>query len=820
MAVVGRAQVRVVFRKPFGPPRRAAYSLPLVTQRQWESATDRENLWRIDIKQDADEPHTDGVGLTYQYGTSDTYLCNCSPIIEADEQAEIDRAVSSFNAELSTLAAKAHPTADDLKRVKELQGRIVELTQTAFWQDIRNPFGDGANGVYRSLSAPNVPCRIRTDARLDEDRPFTVWFYRAKPDEAQEDATLRLSFGGKWRLEFGQGGGAKLYKLRPMKDADRKALEDELKAIDDSGKLTRTDKTQIKAWRDAADLVVANAKKAGRRKKTDLTAQEQFQLTDYKARTVALRASKKGLTGSARARRKAILDLVFEESTEVTLYEDSHGLLNRTFAVTFLPQPRGYLTIANSFSANYWNYQDKAITDKREFGVLLESAPLEVSCNGGSFWWKWAYPAIDREGFIEGEGNLGADMTDVVFICNGDWSAMPGTTVLYGVQGIDQARGKFRWRLALGSDGRYMPFVYTQILEAPASVRNIAAETVLFDTQTAPGVLADATAQFDLDLRGRKYAIALNNEGGALDWLAEVSEGLQVEVWEGERQVFTGVLRGRSEEILAAGQSVLHFEAYDRWELLREDIAWTEIAGDGKRLDAHLREVLAGRGFAAWEVVTVATPSLLLPRAAVGEEPKCKASVGEFRGQYVRDLAERHAVGLEVYFDEQGRFVLARKGADIAQINFVLRHANNSGFDTEYIVSNPRPSVDYADYYNWVQILGAEKPGHGSVRERYAAVYADYGSVTNPASPNYLGYWKALRPQPDDSLNTQALVNRALRQLVTAKKVIREVAFDTTLDPGFRIGLRCRYDGTPVEISGVSPTERKTGRANVTVRYL
>lgn len=836
---VGPAQIKVVFRKPFGPPQRWPFCLPLVTQQQLDALVDRENVWQLDVKQDPQLPRTDAVGLTYSLGTEDTDLASCTVIIEPTEQAEIDRATGTLQAELAPLLAEASPSDADKARIAQLQARMTELQRTAFWQEVRNPFGDGAVGLYRSLAAANVSCRIRTNEKLEAERPFTVWLYRCKPQEDQEDATLRIAFGGRWRLELGQANGAKLYLLRTtnadgsnMTPAQRQVLEVELHSIEDSARLTPADKLQIRQWRDQVAQIQADAARQNRRG-ASLTSGEQQQIGALKASIRVLEASKRGgLTGAVRERRKELMRLLFEQIDDVQLYEPEHGSFNVPFSLTFVPQERGYLSILTSFSANYWTGQVKRLVAGRQWGTVCGQAPLEISNNGGALWWKWAYPEVDREGFIEGEANCGQSLAELLpgwqsdqWSAQGCWFKPPGTTLTYDVDITDPTTGAFRWRLSLGSDGRFIPLVYTQRLELLPLPRDVTGENVIFDTSLHPGCLAEATARFDYDFKGRGYSLTLNNEVAVLDGLLHQLEGAQVEVHEGSTQVFAGVAHGRDDTWLSRAMTETAMDCIDRWDVLREDVVWTELVGDGLDLGEHVKDVLRGRGFTEQELAYVRTDTgVMLPSADPGEEPIMRAKVGEMRGAYLRSLLDSYAVGWEFWFDAQGLPHLEPMGNDVPQVWFVSS-TQEASRDGVFPVAEPELRVDFGNFYNWFQVIGGLRPG--SKNRRYAAVYADYASVYQPfdanrpdgRNPGYLGYWKPRKPEHDESLNTQEGVNRRLRKLVEAEgRVIREWGFSTTHSPLFCVGLKCDYLGAPGRLTQVSPADRKTGRTSLTVR--
>lgn len=845
----GPANVHVEFYKPFQPVSAEGYSVQLLTQKQWDALQDRMNIWRLDLRQDPLEPRTDGVGLNYNYGQQDCTLEDYTveiagynagtPVTAGSEAAAVEAAIAEWQEEVDELAAKSSLSADELDYKKELEARILEVRSGSFWRDARNPFGDGCDGLYRALAVPNVDCSILSNAALDADRAFSVWVYRCKPLEDQVEPKWYIQFGGRWRFELEADRGAKLYLYRDLTVSDfevdgvkaSKLTADaidtyraELKALQDKTHYTPENKQAIKWYKDDLEACIVAAKQAGRKKKTDLTPEENLRIARDKKAIKDIRESiKAGLTGDEQRRLKTLNELFYEDVQDVQLYQNVDSLYNVPFVLTFIPQARGFLTIKSSFTANYWTYEDKTITSTKQFGTVMKSAQVRVGCNGGAFWWKWAHVNVHPEGHllskpIKPGGNLEEDPFTYLF--SGCDNQPPGTTVRYSLV-VDYDLNSYRWRIDFTSDGRFMPFVYTSTLTVDAGPRNADLETLIFTTEGTSALL-DATPKFDPGYRARGYDIKLLNENGSLYNLLKELEGSQVRVFEGAVCVFTGVAHSPEERPLSIGVFEVTVKCVDRWDICGEAQVWFESVGDGALLSDYLVHCFKCVGFRKTgdpdtnEILITDVGAIRLPAAAVGTEALIVARFGNRWKEHIQKILDTYANGCEAYFDGQGRIVFGPKGQVTSSVHFVLSHADAETVpegDVAVVASNVTARIDTSQFYNVFVVTGAKKPGQQ--RTRYWAYYVDWDGI------EYLGRVKKADPVQNDELNTQEVTNTALRRQVELYGTLTvEASFECNYLIEFTTGLRCKYCGMPCEITGISSSGRKTGRVQVTVKLI
>lgn len=816
----GRSEVRVEFRRPFAPPQREGYGLSLLTQKQWDALAETENCWRLDLRQDPTEPHTDGVGLRYQYGTQDTKLEDCTIFQDANEQAYVTTAVADLQEELDELRAKPSPTVDDLDRIEELEARQSELRSSSFWRESRNPFGDGHDGVYRALAEPNVPGWIRTNEVLEADRPFTLWITRYKPLEEQMEPEMRIRFGRRWRLILQAEKGAKLQHFTDdLTEAQRAAYETELQTIEDSGRLTVADRRQIKTWKDRAEEIIVAAKADGRKKKEQLSTAESAEIADLKRRVQDLKEGKKGLSDAEQRRRKILRELLYVEETDVNLYANVTSLWGQPLVLTFIPQQRGYMTVANNFGANYWTYEYKDLVATKEFGEMLGAAPIEIWHNGGSYVWKWSYVQPESRGhLLSRPWRIGFEVAEDEIHFEGKAALPPGTTADASIVLVDSGVGLYQWRIDLTSDGRYLPFVYTCNMEVEALPRDRSVENLLF--RAADAALCDVVYKYEGEYRARGCDISLLNEDHSLYSLVREINGAQVFVWEGDVQTFAGVVQSAEEKGLdAAGHfQSLTVRATDRRAILRKTRTWFELLGDNLLLSEVLRRVHHRAGFHDDELRIAEAPALRLPAAAVGQEALIKADFGDDWAGFVDRLLESYGNGMDAYYDGAGAFVFERRGQIHSPLRFVLSQSEKAG-PMDLVVSDPTVNMDPSDFYNFFVVLGAKKPGQK--KTRYSAVYANYASVFDRSYQWWVGFWRMAPPLKNDELNTQELANGALRrQLELHGTPALEITFQTDYHRLLLSGQRCPYGQLQVEVVSVDTPGRYTGRCGVKVRVL
>lgn len=796
----------VIIKRPFGPPQTPTFSMPLVTDAEWDALATRNNVWRFDIDQKAEEPRIAGVAVGWSYGTADTKLCNWTPQEVAEEAA----AVAVVRAELSAEAA----TETDEDRLAELQAMIADLDSWHFWEDKRNAFGDSANAIYRGCSAPNVPFDIRSNWCLEADRPFTIWLHRAKPAEGQENAFLRVQFGD-WRLEFSQERECKLLQVVEMTDAARAALEAQLEAILDTGRLTAADKAQIKAWQDEAATVKADAAKDGRQQPDQWTEAEHAQLSTLDAQIGALKDSKHGNTGAEEVQIEALKGQLYLQQETVNLQETTETLFGVDLPITIIPQRRGYLSIHVGRGANYSTIEVKSIKQRREYDTVIRATPVEISGNGGSLWFKFAYVQVAQSAtMLSGWHNAGFPVPGGATF-TADWSADTGASATLNVE---TAGNKFRWQVIIATDGMHLPFVYQVNLEIAATARDTSTEVVVFDSRTWQDMLASYTPKWDGEKRSLGMTVELNCFGLAYqpeDWAHH-----QVFVYE-NGLLFSGVIMQApiKETVMVEGREVeqVTLECADRWALLKQDMLGTQLTGDGKLLGAYMKQVVQSRGFLEAEL-DIDVGTFRLPTARPGEEPLIRNEWGKHQAEWLDYLFENYGHGMRLGATAAGKIEYK---TDLRDVRSDIRFSRDGsgGYETIWDVTR---ETDWEEFCNDFIIIGGLKPG--SKVDRYAARYRDYGSVYDTTARNYCGAWKPMDPRKDDALNTQELCNIACRQAQALYGNPREnITFAcrlTNVSREVEPKMICYLEDAQVEVVAVQSSGREENELRLTVKVL
>lgn len=797
------ADVRVIVKTPFGPPETPAFSMPLVTDSEWDSLAERSNVWRFDVDPKAEEPRIAGVAVDWQYGTDDTRRHDWALVDQAEEAVEVARVRALLDAE----AAESGTDAD---RRAEIADMVQELAEYAFWQEKRNAFGDGTVALYRGCNSANIGYHLRSNRLLDTDRPFTLWLHRCKPAEGQEDCRLRLQFGD-WRLEFSQQNKAQLTQLVEMTAEERAALEDELETTLDAGRLTADDKEQIAEWKDDIDTLKATAKKARR----DLTEDEDAQVAAIEADIDDLRAGKKGYTGAEQLRIDQLRAALYEQTVDVNLAETTETLFGTDLPITVIPQRRGYLSIHLGRGANYSVVEVKTVTATRDYGTVIRSTPFEISGNGGALWFKFSYVDVAKTArIVSASRNMGFDVPET-YTFTADWSADTGAaatldTVTNGTS--------FYWTIDITTDGEHMPFIYAVNLQVAATERDSSGERTVYDSNIDPASLADFTPKWNTDNRSRGMTVDLTNIGERWEPARWVNH--QVFVYEGGECIFTGVIIETpvTELTMVDGREVerVGLECADRWALLMEDVMVTQLVGDGQSLATYVGWVVQSRGFAAGEI-NVEDSGFTLPKALPGQEPLVRNEWGKSPGEFLGYLYEHFGHGLEMGFDEDGEFYWrAQRTATRPDVVF-RRRSPSLGY--EFTIWDVERRADHSEFYNDFIVIGSVKVG--SKRDRYAARYRDWGSVHDATAENYWGSWKPMPPRQDDALNTQELVNGACRHLQVLYGAPRhEVSFRCRYSDDVQPWMTCYLEDELVQVVSVSSAGRGDNTMDVTVRVL
>ena len=835
---MGRDSAKVKIYKPFGPPQTQAMSLNLLTAQEWALLTEAVNVTRVDFAPTGEEPRTQAVTLQWEYGDDDTCLVDWSVMPCPDEEAQAALAEASLQDELDVLLEKDSLAADEQTRADELERDLANLQVYRYWQEVLGSFGDGTRALYRACNAPNVPYKLRSNKRLDADRPFTVWFHRCRPHEGQQNSWVRLRFGH-WALTIRQESQIELTRYKDgvyytdsetepgrgrgtwatVKGTDFDALEAveaEIAAIQDDGRLTVAEKEQILAWNEEIDsrqAQVKNKKILGLA--PDTVATLKAEIGEFRQNIRDLKDSRIGLTEGQQQQVETLRKGIILDTATVSFANQSDQLFNRDFAITFMPQKRGFLVLHDSTGRDYFVYEDGEVTDSEAEETIIGSTPLQIDGNGGALWFKVSCVKVPQAGWLQSGVRHAPRIAPAALTLAQDATEPTGTGVTPTVtKSGNSADTGFSWRVLFTSDGAYLPYLYRLYLDVPATARNATAETEVFDSsdEANADIHWEVGTEYSRDNRGRAITLTLTFAAATHADLLNYTN-YQVQCAENDSSWFTGVLQEPSVE-LKGHTYVVTYRGYDRWTLVRTDRIWSESFGDGKTLGNYFRQMASGLGLLSSEIIiSGARANMLLPRAAPGKAPLLQAEFASARADWLERLYDDFAWGMDMWFDGEGVLHLEPQGTVTKAVSFHLKRngASDLRYMMDYVVTQ-----DWSEFVNAMIVFGAEARGY-----KLCAQFVDWSSVLTSTSPGYAGRVIAADPYESSSLKTQAQVNAALRwRWQRYGRPYTEGEFLTGYDESLEVGDRLTVNSLPAEVVEVRSDQRRDGQMNMKVRFL
>lgn len=823
---------------PMAMPSHPEWNLPIITAPEWDSLLERQNAWRLDLDPNDNEPKCDGIAPTYSLGMIDTRLSGWTPVVPADEASLVADAVAGYQERIDEIDAEANPSEDDLDEKYQLQTMINDLNLHAYWGEVPNAFGDGGTALYRRLSAPNIPFETHSNETLQVDRPFTIFLYRWQPDKAQQNQRLDFDFGH-WRIRFEKDDRAKLFRFKTgVPRGTIVAVEAQIQAIVDGGKLTGPDKVNIADWKEQIKTIKATAKKA----KRELTADEESQIATLQSQIDSLKLSKTGLEQAEENAKKTLEDSIYLDTTDLNLQETTGSLFNTHFSLTIIPQQRGYMLIAKDEGKNQFVYEDKEVTATKNFQYMVYDsaatttkpdrtwsdivpARMVISGNGGAFMCAVGNPQIAKYFKLTSRyHSLGWEWDGSGSSFSGVWNQLPGTNVTFTATPSADNRS-VAWIIEGTTDGRYMPFVYSIDLQIEGGAR-VPDDSIVWASENvlAYQCLLDAQPEFDGDILSRGYRMTFLDIDGAAAELF-LSYNYRMRLYADGQAIYTGHISDvdiaethRDDNGYTAEITLM---LSDSWWILDEDEMLAAFTGDDLQLAPYVRRVLKGRGFADDEIITDNAPTIKLPKAAPGEEPKVRPESFAKRGEWLRYLHDTFAYKSIFYFDALGKFVFEPMNTTTSGATFTTYYEDPPGRYTALRPLKRKPN--FKDFYNSFWIVGGKDP---VTKKKYAATYQDTTSIAdtpaNRVSDRWIGRVKPYRPSADENLNNQELVNASLRR---AQELYGQPRYETefaTFYHGDEFSIRDRFmlDDTPVELIAISGASVKDDRMTFTVRDL
>jgi hypothetical protein len=798
---------RIEFLPPFAPPPTAPLCLPLVAAQQLRLCTKVDNVWIV--------PNVGGdeiaaITLAWEYGHKDmstaewkkgdedeTYIAAVKAIQE-DELADVE----------ATIEAAGESASDtDLERRLELIDNVESLSLHRLWEEQWNALGDNSTGLYRSVSAPNVPWTIESlNSEVEANRAFTVHLYRCRIPDGQTKKGLRIRWSN-FELEFpSDSPEAKLKQYNPdLSSTELEGYLADLQELDDQAKLTTTEETTISSVR----LQVQAAKDALRTQKlyydqhpTEKVAKEQ-EVEALKASVQAIKDSK-GLTPAQEEEYADLKRLVFATESDASLGIDSGTGTEVLVSLTFIPDPRGYVILHANPGNHVSVHEVKAVTATQRFGTIWPSVPLKVESDGGAFIFRVDTPLVRQWGQLcSGPVILQSPVGDAVFSYSAN---LPTGTDLDLTSVVGET--ELEWTADLYSNGVDFPFVYTMTLEAIADPSQNSAD-ILHVLQGADAI--DYVPSFQ---DGRRSAtISVIDKEGQLRWL-EKCENYRVNVLDGSRRMIHGVIRNLRYELLGTKARRWEFDVADLWAVVDDDLMWMDPPGDGKELGYYLGQLFRNRGFHPDNLVFEDT-GIYLPTAPAGEKYAVNPKAGSSRGRWIQEVVSNHGVKVYVRMDSRGRVIF---GSCPWQVNDAYRfHVDASRAKSKtQSCGKVRRKVDYAEFYNVFTVFGAVNRATG---QRFAARWVNWGSIQNSNDQTYYGTVKEYPPVEDESLLTQDACNRTARAL--AEKYgypTVEWEFETFYDDRLSVGDWVTFMDSPVEVTAISGASKRNNRMALSVR--
>jgi len=858
----------VEIRRPFGPPVAKAVSLPLLTVDEWAALERAENFLLLDIGSGSGTEKTNALIPSWDFGTDDTHLRDWTPTPpteEADEIAAVSGAYvdeilgilgaassTVLNPETAILGASVmsggggtkanllpavasalgvtpplNPSDADLTRVWELWFLLEDLSKHAFFEEKTNLFGDGCAGIYRSCSAPNVGARIRSNAPIDVDRPFTLWLHRAMPDSAQADPRFRIDFGD-WALEFTRDRDVRFYKYnRDNSLATRADLLDQLRTAEDAGRISAASQESITSKKAEIATLKAEAKTYARRP----TAAEETSIAQLEADVLAIKDASKALEKAAEQAAQLIRASLFSAEESVTFTDSLETYYGVDLPITFVPQRRGFVSVhlGHPASRNYWVFEDKVALEEGDWRSLWTTtdgatgdrrpSPLSITTNGGAFWFRFSYPTVKKYcRLLSSSRRVDRDMNavdaaDLLFVPS--WDPIPatwdktartwtGATATVSARVIPSANpseyGRFQWQFELTGDGVYMPVVYGAQLTIPATPRDRSSESILWTSVSDPSAIEDASPRITERGEAAGFRITLFDKSDAIRNALGWNYNCQLYVFSTRagRRVFTGTITTDPTTYVGQRGARIELDAVDRIGLLARSLHEAETPGDGLTGKVYLEALFAEGGLHPDEISVASTPETLrlLPYPAPGEAAAIKPEFGATRWEFIKAFAEGHLYETDAYFDGEGVATVAAK-TDTARPDIVFRQSHQFQGDRR-VMREVSEVLDFSEFRNDFVVVGAEVPGGGG--RRFASRFSVYASVNDSDDIRFVGTWIMAPPIQDDTFRSQKQTDVAVRQQVALYgwpkwRVDFTTSYQDDLDPTSRFYIELSRDG-------------------------
>lgn len=251
----------------------------------------------------------------------------------------------------------------------------------------------------------------------------------------------------------------------------------------------------------------------------------------------------------------------------------------------------------------------------------------------------------------------------------------------------------------------------------------------------------------------------------------------------------------------ARAESTLVVQLSDKWTILEETLCTVRPVGDGLRLGAYLRALLALAGMTTAEMAGVgASEGPLLPRGAPGDGFLVRPDEGSSVASAIAHALDVRGLGYTFFEDRSGVWQLKRPSASVVAA-FNGNAATNTPHTPQGRLTILQPldvEHDLSDYYNSFTVRGGRD---GEISREWT----QWESLRQRNYAAWLGRRKSYPPVVDSSLTTTGEVEYALRSLRWRhSRGGRRAQFETYFHTSLEIGDRITIDGGTWELLGVS----------------
>jgi hypothetical protein len=315
------------------------------------------------------------------------------------QAVELEKSRAGYEATVAELEKlKAEKEADG-KTLEDEQNRqlagaremILQLQDDAggYARTFNDLFECNADGLKYGLSVPNIPVAFISKETLGQDPAVTLRILREQPVEGQDarhDLIFKFSNGKtQYALVFRRESSVEWWHYKNMSGSRRAALEAQLAAVEDTGRLTGADNEAIAQWRGEIDAVKETARLDGRTGK-NLTDEEKLQIAALKENIRVRKDAKSGGLSGENERKKADLEnKIFYDKQPVNLQEDTKSFYNRIFDVTIMFHRKGFVSLRMDKNPPFF-WENKAISKLRGFNQMLpKDSRILIEANGGAW---------------------------------------------------------------------------------------------------------------------------------------------------------------------------------------------------------------------------------------------------------------------------------------------------------------------------------------------------------------------------------------------------------------------------------------------------